>query len=345
MQQLIDGPYISWESDRNGRLTYFQQDEERKSVDQFSKPFQTQEGYAELEGLGEDTRTFSVFRHHQAPANFIPKANRILAIGDLHGEYESLLRILRNLKVIDDHLSWQWGKGHIVVCGDVFDRGNGVTECLWLLYKLEQQAIHSGGGVHLLLGNHEQMILTGDVRYLSAKYDLLCAATNTFYSDLYEKHYVLGDWVRSRNVILKIGETLFVHAGISPLVAGMEVSIERINQILRDFWKGEGKAEDKYLLEVLMGPQGPMWYRGYWIDWEGDPTLSKVQLKEILELYNAKELVCGHTPVYEISLKHEGLLFGIDVPFGSPGVEEEVLLKENDQWMIYRVRTNERLPL
>ena len=54
--------------------------------------------------------------------------------------------------------------------GDVFDRGPNHLEILWLLYQLEAEAARAGGGVHLVLGNHEAMVLNGDLRYLNAKY-------------------------------------------------------------------------------------------------------------------------------------------------------------------------------
>jgi hypothetical protein len=60
--------------------------------------------------------------------------------------------------------------GSLILTGDFFDRGLRVTECLWLMYKLEGEALAAGGRVHFLLGNHEVMNLSGDHTYVRSKY-------------------------------------------------------------------------------------------------------------------------------------------------------------------------------
>src|SRR4030042_1464802 len=79
---------------------------------------------------------------------------KILVIWDIHGGYDSLVKLLINNSIIDIHLNWNWDKGHLVFLGDIFDRGDKVTEALWLIYKLDHQAMSQGGAVHLLYGNH-----------------------------------------------------------------------------------------------------------------------------------------------------------------------------------------------
>ena len=70
---------------------------------------------------------------------------------------------------MDSACHWTFGKGHLVICGDLFDRGNDVTAELWLLYKLEEEAKEKGGYVHTILGNHEIMNLSGDFPLCTAK--------------------------------------------------------------------------------------------------------------------------------------------------------------------------------
>ena len=90
---------------------------------------------------------------HQ-PRDAVFEASRVAAMGDVHGNYNHLILLLENGGVVDADLNWSWGAGHLVFNGDVFDKGPGVTESLWLIYKLEQQAEAAGGMVHYLLGNH-----------------------------------------------------------------------------------------------------------------------------------------------------------------------------------------------
>ena len=75
----------------------------------------------------------------------------IAALSDIHGQYDLAIEILKINKVIDKNLNWNFGKGHLVIAGDIFDRGDKVNEMLWLVYKLEAQAKSKGGHVHFLL--------------------------------------------------------------------------------------------------------------------------------------------------------------------------------------------------
>jgi len=73
---------------------------------------------------------------------------RFLAISDIHGQYDLFIEILKNHNVIDSSGHWNYGQGHLVIVGDVFDRGDKVTETLWFLYNLEKDAANHGGKVH-----------------------------------------------------------------------------------------------------------------------------------------------------------------------------------------------------
>jgi hypothetical protein len=88
---------------------------------------------------------------------------RIIAVGDLHGDYENFVRILQNPKVrlVDENLRWIGGKTHFVQTGDIMDRGDRAKDILDLLIRLEKEAEAAGGKVHVLLGNHEEATITG----------------------------------------------------------------------------------------------------------------------------------------------------------------------------------------
>ncbi|MEQ9007674.1 MAG: metallophosphoesterase, partial [Ekhidna sp.] len=78
--------------------------------------------------------------------------DKIAALSDIHGQYDLAVEILRNNQIIDAELNWSFGDGHLVIVGDIFDRGDKVTVALWLIYELEQQARAVDGRVHYLLG-------------------------------------------------------------------------------------------------------------------------------------------------------------------------------------------------
>ena len=84
---------------------------------------------------------------------------RIVAVGDLHGDYDNFIKILKEPKIgiIDDNHRWIGGKTHLVQIGDVMDRGDHAKKIFDLLIRLEKEAEEAGGKVHMLIGNHEEM--------------------------------------------------------------------------------------------------------------------------------------------------------------------------------------------
>jgi len=102
-----------------------------------------------------------------SPAAEIPciwsGVERIVAVGDLHGDYDNFVTILKQPKVglLDENLHWIGGKTHLVQIGDILDRGDKAKEIFDLLMRLENEAAAAGGMVHVLLGNHEETTLTG----------------------------------------------------------------------------------------------------------------------------------------------------------------------------------------
>jgi hypothetical protein len=94
--------------------------------------------------------------------------DRVVAVADIHGAYDAFEEILQKAELIDDQRAWSGGATHLVIVGDVLDRGPGSRRALDLIHKLEPEAMAAGGQVHLVLGNHEVMNLTGDLRYVSA---------------------------------------------------------------------------------------------------------------------------------------------------------------------------------
>jgi hypothetical protein len=87
--------------------------------------------------------------------------DKIVAVGDLHGDYENFVLILKGTGMVDDDLRWTGGKTHLVQIGDILDRGTEAKKIFDLLMRLEQEAEAVGGMVHVLLGNHEEMNITG----------------------------------------------------------------------------------------------------------------------------------------------------------------------------------------
>jgi hypothetical protein len=89
--------------------------------------------------------------------------DRVVAVADLHGDYDRFVFILSHPQIglVDADLHWTGGKTHLVQLGDVMDRGTRAKDILDLLMRLEGEAAAAGGMVHMILGNHEEMNITG----------------------------------------------------------------------------------------------------------------------------------------------------------------------------------------
>ena len=92
--------------------------------------------------------------------------DRVVAIGDIHGDYANYLEVLKEAGVVDRRGKWNAGATHVVQVGDIPDRGPDTLKIIEHLQKLEKQARKAGGFLHLLVGNHEYMNVTGDLRYV-----------------------------------------------------------------------------------------------------------------------------------------------------------------------------------
>ena len=260
----------------------------------------------------DSKKSFQVTLHsdYTIPPSCYPKPEKLFAIADIEGDFKNFATTLQGNGVINDQLEWTFGNGHLVCVGDFFDRGNNVTEVLWLIYELERQAAEQGGRVHFIIGNHEEMNLRGDTRYVKEKYFEVASAFKTKYASLFASNTELGRWLRSKNVIEKIGKTLFVHGGLSPQMASNHLKLEEINKIARaNFGKSAWKVEQiGGMAQRIYGQNGPMWYRGYFAG-----NLKMHEVKRVLDLYGAKRVVVGHTIVPNVSGLFDNRVIAIDV--------------------------------
>ena len=106
------------------------------------------------------------------PADAQPETagqSRIIAFGDVHGGVAELRGLLQALELMDGSGNWSGGETRLISLGDLLDRGPDSRQVMDLLMRLESQAPASGGNVYLVLGNHEIMNLTGDLRYVSSQ--------------------------------------------------------------------------------------------------------------------------------------------------------------------------------
>ncbi|NNC77337.1 MAG: hypothetical protein HKN77_05190, partial [Woeseiaceae bacterium] len=212
----------------------------------------------------------------QAPAALLAAkwsfddVGRIVAIADVHGAFEPMVQTLRNGSVIDASNRWIAGDTHLVVVGDLLDRGPDSRKVMDLLMALELEAERAGGKAHVLIGNHEVMNLVGDLRYVAmeeyaafaseesaadrqrgfaAWRDLRTvegdddAALQERFDEAFPPGFFAhrrafgpdgryGRWLLQKPILIVVNETAFVHGGLSPLIQSL--GLDGVNGRLMD---------------------------------------------------------------------------------------------------------------
>jgi hypothetical protein len=287
---------------------------------------------------------------------------RIVAVGDLHGDFNAWIDIARAAGLVDGQNRWIGGNTILVQVGDVTDRGPDSLKIIRNLMQLQKAARRTGGRVVTLVGNHEAMNVLGDLRYTTpgefaafansgsaARRDKLYEDYRTQIETVYramdpkmtpeaiKQAWIkvtplgwveqraawkpdgeLGAWARSNPAVIKIGDTVFVHGGISAEYS--KSSIDAINRRVAVALTAVDDSDKSVLNDQL----GPLWYRGlagHGPEAEGGraaapaaprPTVDQ-EVDIVLAAYGAKRIVIGHTPSLSgIIISPSGKLARID---------------------------------
>lgn len=193
----------------------------------------------------------------------IDTSSRVVAFGDVHGAFDDWTQMLQEVGVVDAKLNWAGGNTHLVSLGDLIDRGPGSRKVVELLMKLDAQAEQAGGAVHLVLGNHEVMVMTGDLRYVSAAEFAAFAGDETaaereqlfadyrrfnpggddadvrrVFNDQYPPGFLalrkafsqdgaIGSWLLQQPFVIRVNDKVYMHGGIASDVS--EDSLKDLN--------------------------------------------------------------------------------------------------------------------
>ena len=214
---------------------------------------------------------------------------RIVAMGDVHGAFHKLVSLLIGTGLVDGDLGWTGGRAHLVLCGDLVDRGTNDRGVLDLIRRLQEEAKTVGGRVHALLGNHEVMNLVRDFRSVTPEgfqafaadelesdrregWQRFRTATSrggvqtsqleTAFAERYPRGYFgrvrafglegeYGPWLLEQPAVVKINGVLFLHGGLTEEVAalGLEEINHRITESAREFVRA-----GEVLEELVAGP-------------------------------------------------------------------------------------------
>jgi hypothetical protein len=244
---------------------------------------------------------------------------RIVVVGDIHGDINNLVKILKDTNLIrGKRATWKGNRAHLVLMGDLIDRGEDSKAVMMYVQQLTQQARSAGGEVHALIGNHEALAAEGDFRATAAEISSFQKGTKMSKREVLDWTYrskkgPFADWIASRNAIVQIGPYIFVHAGIGSWA--IERDPGEVNSTIRAwmrFLQGNGpKPPSRTSWVVDNEYQSPLWTRALA---SSSPYLNRALmpgnlLNMILDRWNATHLFVGHSVT-----QHSGFRITLDHP-------------------------------
>ncbi len=308
---------------------------------------------------------------------------RIVAIGDVHGDYGQFVMLLRAAGLIDENQDWIGAESHLVQTGDVPDRGPDTRKVLDLLMKLEKQAKKKKGFVHCLIGNHEAMNVYGDLRYIHpGEFEAFAGPRSAEIRDkMYERHVqevkrnpppkglpsfgrtYREQWDKAHPLGYFEHRLNFGPAGKYGKWISKHNVIIKINDILflhgglspkyaastvreiNDQAREELRDFAKLQGGLVTDSEGPLWYRGLALSSEDSEDPEAANLAAVLTQFDAKRMVLGHTVTEgAVMPRFDGRVLLIDVGMSAVyGGRSACLLVENDKF--YAIHRGARLPL
>lgn len=213
----------------------------------------------------------------------LPRPQRAVAIGDLHGDLAGARAALRAAGAIDDRDAWIGGGLVVVQLGDVLDRGDEESQILEWFDRLDTDARAVGGAVIQLLGNHELMNAAHDFRYVTR------GGAGDFGGDREHALAPGGPWAKrlaQHDTIAMIGDTILSHAGI---VGDWAANIDEVNLTTRCWLDGQAGSQTEPP-PVLVRQDSPLWTRVW-----GSGTVDCERLGQVLHRVGANRMVVAHT--------------------------------------------------
>jgi hypothetical protein len=250
------------------------------------------------------------------------KVDRIIVIGDLHGDYSLTISILRSLGIIDVNNNWIGGNTNVVQIGDQLDglrpdtdnseyiatnRKYGDIELFNFFTKLHYKAIVHGGCVISLLGNHELMNTEGDMTYVSEngynKFRNFMSPLKARIEAFKRGHKYARVMACTRYPFVFIGSYMFVHAGI------IDKFINRYNIDSKEKMNKIGIGIRHWLLNLVHSHKyydimtnqiySPFWLRVLGMLPENLPYEDKkcnMLLHTTMKIFKLNGMIIGHTP-------------------------------------------------
>lgn len=239
---------------------------------------------------------------------------KLVVIGDIHADVESLITILENAGLINKNIEWTGKKAILLVIGDLVDgkartgnwKGDSDITVVRLLEILMNKAREKGGDVIVLLGNHEFMNIKGNFSYSGSK-GIKEMGGNDGRLKYFKNQFT--EFAKKCYLAVKIGDWLFCHAGIPYDFS--HISIPELNHSMQKYFNNKmTKEEENTFYNIISGENGILTNREF-----GSNAINVSGLNKTLESYGVKHMVVGHTVQSRINSVLNGKLWRVDTGF------------------------------
>jgi hypothetical protein len=204
-----------------------------------------------------------------------------VVIGDLLGDAGRSDRALSLAGVISPDGHWTGGSTVVVQLGDLILPGPDTKIVLERWMALAEEASAAGGRVVALFGDHEALDLLGEWKQI-APADYRAFGDPAARMDALSAEQPLGRWLRGRDVAVSIDGTVFAHGGISERWAKADPAL--LSSQTRAAIARTGP-------EFVLGPEGPLRYRGFV---KSDAVDACGEVERTRSELGAERLVVGH---------------------------------------------------
>ena len=323
-----DGPYVF---NKNGkRYSLNVQASDNSAMPDVLKDPITDHVDVIVDNVQQSQFSVPLLNQYSRAAINIPSPEKVFVVSDLEGKFDQMVQLLTANGVINPSLNWTFGENHLVLNGDMVDRGENVLPMLWLIYKLESEAALAGGRVSYILGNHERYLMLGATKSVAKKYFATMKATGLSQTELWSDDTELGRWLRTKPVAMKIGDNLFMHGGISPEVISTKPTLRLLDiEAEQNFLQGNS-VQLRINGSVLHADTGVLFYRGL----VRDPKPEMHHVDTVLNHFAVNRMIIGHTLVDTISTDYDGKVIRTSSRKNDESYTEALLIEGSQLWKV-----------
>lgn len=207
-------------------------------------------------------------------------------IGDVHGEYDKLCRLLRGARLVDGGLRWSGGESRLTLVGDFFDRGPDGIGVVELVMRLQGEAAAAGGAVHALLGNHDALLLSA--HRFGGYFLLSWRREGGQDSDIERLSPAHSEWLTALPAMAVHGGRLYVHAD-AEFYMRYGGTVDKVNARIRRLLRSDDQEAWDRLLDDFAERRA--------FDGPGGSAASA----RFLARYGGRQLIHGHTPIEKVT--------------------------------------------